>query len=134
MRNQARLAIILASLNSVKEIAHVLENGFIVQGQDNGVWSHAIHFRYPDDLVFHDLHVTVAGHNTSCVYHWDGSLNQTIYNCDFTSNVITITSRDHADGAVLNNVTGNIYNNSINNGPHIGITRGKAIFMETQSA
>jgi len=103
----------------------IINNGTIIQGQDNGTWSHAI-FNYstPNTTVDH-MSITVSGANSSALKGRD-TTSWVITDNDLTSNVRTISARDHFDGAVINDVGGTISGNRIHNGPHAGIyaTRG----------
>lgn len=98
----------------------IINNGTIIQGQDNGTWSHAI-FNYstPNTTVDH-MSITVSGANSSALKGQD-TTSWVITDNDLTSNVRTISVRDHFDGAVINDVGGTISGNRIHNGPHTGI-------------
>jgi hypothetical protein len=99
----------------------VIQNGTIIQGQDGGTWCHAIYYRQ-GFVTIQDLNITIHGANSSATYvpESDSGYAAVMRNT-ITSNVKTITSRDHANGAVLYAVQGKVGQNTILNGPHVGV-------------
>jgi hypothetical protein len=101
----------------------VIKNGTVAQGQSNGSWSHAVYLHQIDGVTIDHLNITIQGANTSAIM--GDTVNDshvTITNNTITSNVKTISSRDNADGGVINHVRGEIGYNTILNAPHFGIT------------
>jgi hypothetical protein len=98
-----------------------IKNGTIVQGVDNGTLAHGVRVANGNGTCIDTLNITVRGADCSTIY-WDYGLTSTIRNCTLTSNVTTISNRDHFDGVMVGpNFSGSFHNNRLLNGPHAGI-------------
>ncbi|QDU55686.1 hypothetical protein Pan181_18790 [Aeoliella mucimassa] len=106
----------------------VIQNGTIVQGADGATWAHGVFLNTVGGVTIQNLNITVNGANSSAIAgKGQDSFTTTIANNTLTSNVQTITSRDSFHGAVVAWVQGEIYGNTIKNGPHAGIVTASKI-------
>lgn len=99
-----------------------VKNGTIQQGLGGATWGHGLFFRAVNGVSIENLAVTVNGPNSSTIFGQDQTTQQTtVAGCILTSNNKTISSRDNFHGAVVFGIRGDIYDNTIENGPHSGI-------------
>lgn len=103
----------------------VVKNGTIVQGQDNGTWCHGIRMMGYSGATGHTisgLNITVGGADSSPIFYYQPTAaNSKIFNNTLTSNVLTVTTRDHGDASMIFGAAGDIYNNVLTGGPTGGI-------------
>jgi len=104
----------------------IIKNGVILQGQGNGLASHAIYLpNGGSDHEIYNLNITVQGPDTSNIYtNWAGPIN--IHHCTLYDNNIVISNRHSGPGGMIElnrnkGGTTSVHDCKLYNGPWQGI-------------
>jgi len=103
-----------------------IKNGKIIQGNGKSDYSHAISIGENSGISFeiNNLDISVQGANSKAISSYN-AINSKISNVTINSNVDTITSRDHYDGALIfidyPGFGSKIFKNTITRGIQTGI-------------
>jgi len=99
-----------------------ISNLNIIQGQNHGSWCHGVFIHTLSGISMDNCTIKVTGQNTSCINGDDlGSKYNYVIDNYLQSDIPSLSSRDNKNGAVIFAIQGIVANNTLRNGPAVGI-------------